>query len=201
MAFHDSFYSRLVRGLKFILPLAALVLLSTVFLLSRGRDTANSIPYARVDLQERIKDGVINRPHFSGATKAGDLITFVADTAKPDPNDSARAEATNLAARIDLTSGTRITFAADTAMLDTGLGTAHLTGGVSISSSTGYNVRTEGLRTSLQEVSAESDGPVTGTGPGGQFDAGKMLLSADNDTGDAHLLFTNRVKLVYQPQN
>ncbi|WP_420568908.1 LPS export ABC transporter periplasmic protein LptC [Thalassovita sp.] len=201
MAFHESLYSRLVRGLKIILPLAALVLLSTVFLLSRGRDTTDSIPYARVDLQERINDGVINRPHFSGATRDGDLITFVAETAKPDPDDNARAEATKLAARIDLTSGTRITFDADTALLDTNLGNAHLTGGVSISSSTGYSVQTEGLRSSMQEISAESDGPVTGTGPGGQFDAGKMILTTDNDTGAAHLLFTNGVKLVYQPQN
>jgi lipopolysaccharide export system protein LptC len=201
MAFHETFYSRLVRGLKIILPLAALVLLSTVFLLSRGRDATNAIPYARVDLQERIKEGVVNRPHFSGATRNGDLITFVAETAKPDPDDNAKAVAKNLAARIDLTSGTRITFAADIALLDTDLGNAHLTGGVSVSSSTGYNVQTEGLRTSLQEVAAESDGPVAGTGPGGQINAGKMVLTSDNETGDAHLLFTNRVKLVYQPQN
>ncbi|MGH1354152.1 MAG: LPS export ABC transporter periplasmic protein LptC [Thalassovita sp.] len=201
MAFHESFYSRLIRGLKIILPLAALVLLSTVFLLSRGRDTTGSIPYARGELQERINEGVVNRPHFSGASRNGDLITFVADTAKPDPDDNARAVASNLAARIDLTSGTRITFAAEAALLDTKQGNAHLTGGVTISSSTGYNMRTEGLRTSLQEISAESDGPVSGTGPGGQIDAGKMLLTTDIDTGDAHLLFTNRVKLVYQPRN
>jgi lipopolysaccharide export system protein LptC len=201
MAIHDSFYSRLIRGLKIILPLAALVLLSTVFLLSRGRDTANSIPYARIDLQERIKEGVVNRPHFSGATKNGDLITFVAETAKPDPDDNARAVANNLAARIDLVSGTRITFAADTALLDSELGNAHLTGGVIVSSSTGYNIKTESLRTSLQEIAAETDGPVSGTGPGGDIDAGKMILTSDSETGDAHLLFTNRAKLVYQPQN
>lgn len=201
MPLHDSFYSRLVGGLKIVFPLAALVLLSTLFLFSQNREPTSSIPYARVDLRERIKEGVVNRPHFSGATRHGDLITFVAETAKPDSDDNTKAVALNLAARIDLVSGTQITFAAETGFLDSELGNAHLTGGVIVNSSTGYNIETEGLLTSLQEVSAETDGPVSGTGPAGQITAGKMVLTTDSDTGDAHLLFTNRVKLVYQPQN
>lgn len=199
MPLHDSFYSRLVGGLKIALPLAALVLLSTLFLFSRDRETNSAIPYSRVDLRERIKEGVVNRPHFSGASRNGDLITFVADEAKPDPDQNTKAIAKDLSARIDLVSGTRITFAAQTALLDTEAGEAYLTGGVIVTSSTGYNVQTDALRTSMQEVAAESDGQVTGTGPAGKIDAGKMVLTSDSETGDAHLLFTNRVKLVYQP--
>lgn len=199
MPVHDSFYSRLVGGLKIVLPLAALVLLSTLFLFSRDRDPSNAIPYSRVDLRERIKEGVVNRPHFSGASRNGDLITFVAENAKPDPDDNTKSMAQDLSAQIDLTSGTRITFAAQSALLDTSTGQAHLSGGVEVTSSTGYNVQTEILHTSLENIAAESAGPVTGYGPGGQIDAGKMILTSDSETGDAHLLFTNRVKLVYQP--
>lgn len=201
MAWRESFYSQLISWLKILLPLAALAILSTLFLLSRARESANTLPYSRVDLQERMKEGTVNRPHFSGATTAGDLITFTADTAKPDPEDDRKAIATQLSARIDLISGTQITFASKTAELDTDADTARLTGNVAITSSTGYDLRTEALFTSMREIAAETEGPISGTGPAGQISAGKMTLTSDAATGDAHLLFTNRVKLVYQPQN
>lgn len=201
MAWRDTLYSRIVSWLKIIFPLAALAILSTLFLLSRGRDSTNAIPYSRVDLQERMKEGMVSKPHFSGATSGGDLITFTADNAKPDPEDDSKALAEKLSARIDLTSGTKITFASDAALLDTAQETARLTGGVIVISSTGYDLRTESLTTSMREIEAETDGPVSGTGPAGTIDAGKMVLSSDPETKDAHLLFTNRVKLVYHPQN
>lgn len=201
MPWRETLYSRIVSWLKIIFPLAALAILSTLFLLSQSREPASTIPYSRVDLKERMKEGMVNQPHFSGATMGGDLITFTADTAKPDPDDDSKAMASRLSARIDLTSGTRITFASDAALLDTTQDTARLTGGVVVTSSTGYDLRTEALFTSMREIEAETEGPVSGTGPAGTIDAGRMILTSDATTGDAHLLFTNRVKLVYQPQN
>ncbi|THD73740.1 hypothetical protein E7681_08970 [Thalassobius vesicularis] len=201
MPSRDSYYSWLVSWLKIILPLAALAILSTLFLLSRGKDTVNSLPYSRVDLQERMKEGIVGHPQFSGATTGGDLVSFTAESAKPDPQDKSRAMASHLSAQLDLTSGTRITFSSDTALLDTSEDTALLTGGVAVTSSTGYDLRTESLFTSMREIQAETEGTVTGTGPAGSLEAGKMLLTSDPASGDAHLLFTNRVKLVYQPQN
>ncbi|MBA85838.1 LPS export ABC transporter periplasmic protein LptC [Thalassobius sp. S69A] len=201
MIWQETFYTRLVSWLKILLPLTALAILSTLFLLSRGKESATSLPYSRVDLQERMKEGTVNKPHFSGATRGGDLITFTAETAKPDAQDDTKAQATHLSARIDLTSGTQITFASDHALLDMSADTARLSGGVSVNSSTGYDLHTETLFTSMREIAAETEGRVTGTGPAGSIDAGKMTLTSDPATGDAHLLFTNRVKLVYQPQN
>ena len=201
MSWRESLYSRLVSWLKIIFPLAALAILSTLFLLSLERESATTLPYSRVDLQERMKEGTVNKPHFSGATTGGDLITFTAETAKPDPKDDTKAVASHLYARIDLTSGTQITFASDAALLDTTADTAQLTGGVNVVSSTGYDLRTEELLTSMREIKAETTGPVTGTGPAGSINAGRMKLTSDATTGDVHLLFTNRVKLVYQPQN
>ena len=201
MHWRETLYSRIVGWLKILFPLAALAILSTVFLLSRGRESNNIIPYSRVDLQERMEEGIVSNPHFSGATSGGDLITFTAKTAKPNPDDNSQAQAEQLSARIDLSSGTRITFASDAAQLDTTQETAWLTGGVTVVSSTGYDLQTDSLHTSMREIDAETDGPISGTGPAGSLDAGKMILTSDPATKDAHLLFTNRVKLIYQPQN
>ena len=64
----------------------------------------------------------------------------------------------------------------------------------------GYDIRTELLNTRIDELYAESPGRVVGTGPPGDLDAGRMILTNDADTGDAQLLFTDGVKLVYTPQ-
>ncbi|SEP92821.1 LPS export ABC transporter periplasmic protein LptC [Thalassovita taeanensis] len=195
----DRFHSRIVAWLKIILPLAALVLLSTLFLLSRSRDPSTTIPFSQIDLQERARDEIVTEPQFSGATANGDLISFTAASARPDPTDNNKALAQTLSAKIDLTSGTRITFTAESARLDTKREMAELTGGVIISSSTGYVVRTDTLITSMSEIGAETMGTITGEGPVGTLSAGKMLLTSNRDTNEAQLLFTNRVKLVYQP--
>ncbi|MBR9650498.1 LPS export ABC transporter periplasmic protein LptC [Thalassovita aquimarina] len=200
MASRDGFYSRLIAWLKILLPLAALALLSTLFLLSRGRDTSGELPFSQIGLQERVQEEVISAPRFAGATAQGDLITFTAETAQPDPDIDNVAHASNLNAEIDLTSGTHISFEATDAVLDSQNERAELTGGVVITSSTGYTIRSENLRTRISAIDAETDGPVSGEGPPGTIEAGKMLLTSDPDGGDVHLLFTNGVKLVYQPR-
>jgi lipopolysaccharide export system protein LptC len=62
-------------------------------------------------------------------------------------------------------------------------------------------VQTEELVTSMHEIAAESSGPITGNGPPGQLEAGSMTMTSDPQTGDVHLLFTNGVKLIYDPRN
>lgn len=200
MASRDGFHSRLIAWLKILLPLAALALLSTLFLLSRGRDHDGELPFSQIELQERVKEEIISAPRFAGATPQGDLISFTAETAQPDAEIANVAHASNLTAKIDLTTGAHISFQASSALLNTQQEEAELMGGVVITSSTGYTIRSENLKTKLSAIEAETDGPVSGEGPPGTIEAGKMQLTTDPDSDEIHLLFTNGVKLVYQPQ-
>ena len=200
MVSRDGFHSRLVAWLKILLPLVALALLSTLFLLSQGRNQASDgLTFAQLDLQERAREEVITKPRFSGASANGHLISFVAEAAKPDPEANHLAYAQTLSATINLTSGTKITFAAGAAEMNTMEEVADLSDGVTIISSTGYNVQSDTLRTLMADVGAETFGPVTGIGPPGRIDAGKLLLTSDPTTGEVQLLFTNGVKLLYHP--
>ena len=52
----DNLHSRLVAILKVALPLIALALLSTLFLFSRKIDPEDAIPYATVDVEDRLRD-------------------------------------------------------------------------------------------------------------------------------------------------
>ena len=55
-------YSRMVTFLKVLLPLAALALLSTLFLISRGINTKATIPFAAHEIEERMRGQQITAP-------------------------------------------------------------------------------------------------------------------------------------------
>ena len=183
-----------------MLPLAALGLLSTLFLLSSTVDPTNSIPISQSDLQERARDRQITAPTFAGASADGALIAFTAAAARPDPEFEGRVVAETPSAIIDLVGGTRITFRGETGELNERLDRAILTGDVKITSSLGYVVTSDKLISAMQEVRAQSPGPVSAIGPVGTFDAGQMTLSTNPETGHSHLLFTNGVHLIYDPK-
>lgn len=201
MAWRENLYSRVVAWLKILLPLTALVILSTLFLFSRSIDPTSTIPYADIDLEERARDRQVTAPFLAGATENGDLISFQASYAIPDPAIENRAIAQDVEARIALTSGTLLTFNADTGILDDPKDQAELRGRVIITSTTGYVVRTTQLTTGIREIRAETAGEVAASGPPGEFTAGKMLLRTAEGGKDAQLFFTNGIKLVYLPQN
>ena len=60
-------------------------------------------------------------------------------------------------------------------------------------------MRTDRLNARYDTLYASSPGPVRGWGPPGQITAGKMLLTADTESGDAEVIFTDQVKLIYTP--
>lgn len=201
MAASSLTYSRAVAWLKIALPIMALGLLSTLFLLARDIDSSASIPFAKIDIEERAKTQQVTAPNFSGVTKTGDLIAFSADVAKPDPEISGRMYAEKVDARIDMTSGAQLTISAETAMIDTPSDRAVLSGGVTIITSSGYTLRTNELTTGIRTMSAESQGEVLAEGPVGTFTAGKMKITTNPGTKTSYLVFTNGVKLVYKPNN
>lgn len=201
MALRDSLRSRVINWLKILLPLTALAILSTLFLLSRTIDPTRPIPASRADLESRTGSQQITAPTFAGKTDDGHLVAFVATNARVDPDQPERVIANTMAAQIDLSEGGRITITSLLGTVSDIEGIAILEGDVVLISSTGYRIETELLTTSMREIAAESGGPITGTGPPGKLDAGKMTMTSDPQTGDVHLLFINGVKLIYDPRN
>lgn len=76
-------YSRVVSYLKVALPLAALALLSTLFLISRTINTDPSIPFADFELENRLRGQQVTAPFFTGTTATGQEITIAATKALP----------------------------------------------------------------------------------------------------------------------
>lgn len=200
MAWQGDFYSRLVAWMKIILPLVALGLLSTLFLISRTIDPTKQ-PVSHLDLKQRAHEQGATKPSFAGVTSGGDQVTFLAQNARPDSSDPERLIAHDVSAELRLLGGTVIDITALHADMHQSKYTASMDGEVLIISTNGYRINTERLNTRFDLLYAESPGPVRGTGPPGKITAGKMLLTSDEDTGIAEMLFTEGVNLIYKPNN
>lgn len=197
MALSEASRTRLIRWLKIALPLAAIALLSTLFLLSRNTDPMAEIPFSTLDLKESARTERITRPSFAGATEEGDMIALTAASALPRP--AGRLDATDLSARLDTRDGGHFEVVAGQGMIDQPAETVTLGDAVHITTSTGYRIETAELLIGLRETRAESAGEIRGTGPAGRFTAGRMELRTDPGTGGAYMVFTGGVKLVYDP--
>lgn len=192
-------YSRKVQFFKVLLPLAAIALLSTVFLLSRSIDTNVSTPFSGREMDERLSGQQVTRPFFSGVTEKGEEILVSASAARPSSDDKP-AEAQNLRARYRLVNGNELTLTAELGTLRPDQGSATFSGNVIITTSDGLRVSTEQLNTSLDEIRGNSPAEIAGAGPIGEFTAGAMNFGAEKKEAPLHILFTDGVQLIYDPQ-
>lgn len=200
MALSDNFHSRFVAWMKIILPLTALSLLSTLFLISETVDPSQSLPTTTIDLASRAESQGATNASFAGVTRRGDEVIVTTVTARPNPDNPQLIEAADIKARFKLVSGTILDVVSDTGDLHHGDLTATLEGNVHLVSTTGFEVNTARLNAKLDELYAETPGEVSGNGPPGDLVAGRMILTQNPQTEAAHLHFTDGVKLVYQPQ-
>lgn len=194
-------HSRMIGWLKVALPLAALVLLSTLFLLADRIDPSDAIPYAEVDVEALARDPRMTAPAYAGTTSDGAALTVTAKAARPAGADRT-AGAEGVSARLDMPDGGSAEIAAGAARLDTGASELRLDGGVTVTTSSGYAVTTDGLTAALDRSSMRSSGPITAEGPAGRIEAqGFSLVQEDAADGAKPylLVFSGGVKLVYRP--
>ena len=185
--------------LKVVLPLAALVLLSTLFLLSDRIDPTDAIPYAKVDVQDLANDPRMSAPAYAGTTSDGAGLTFSAATVRPGSTDQG-ASATGVLALMQTPDGQKIDMSAASAALDQAGGKLDLAGGVTLETGSGYQVSTEGLTAKLDRTHIASTAPVAVKAPMGDLTADGFTLAQDPaDPGAYLLVFNGSVRLLYHP--
>ena len=201
MARADNSYSRLVNWLKILLPLSALAILSTLFLLSHSIDPTQAIPLANVDVDALMREPRISAPDYAGVTEDGTALRFIAQSARPDIAHPGHTSAQMLQGWIDTPDGVTTTLASDAGKIDATAGQVELVGNVVLISSLGYHVETAQLTALLDRTRLESTGAITARGPFGDIAAGHMLLTqATDNTGTYVLVFNAGVNLIYDPK-
>ena len=191
-------HSRRVLWLKVTLPLVALAILSTLFLVAETLDPEAAIPYADVDVDRILEDQGVTRPAFGGLSSDGVQVALAAESVRPDGTAFLGQE---LELQMVFPDGGTIDMTSPSGQIDMTAERAELAGGVRLASTNGYDVETDRIDAGWSVARIETAGPVTATGPVGELEAGRMVLTGGQaDTG--HLLvFKEGVRLVYEPKS
>lgn len=199
MAFGALTYSRAIAWLKILLPLMALAILSTLFLLARPTYQEATLPFAQIEVEEKLRAQGITNPFFAGQTETGDAISMTAAFARPNPDALHLADTQNIDVMIEFIDGSHARFLAGQAQMNTRKQTVVMSQNVQITSSTGIKLAAQNLWIDLLNGSAETQDTVSGNAPFGTFQAGSMSLSTSEAEGKARFRFDKGVKLVYTP--
>ena len=201
MASYDNSYSRFVAFTKITLPIVALGILSTLFLFSRNIDPSQSIPHAKVDVENLAKEQRLGAPNYAGVTEDGSAISITAQSAQPDLDNPDRILASDITAKIEDANGGHLDITSGSGVINSKHQILILKGGVHIVTSSGFTIDTSGITSSLGITSVVTDGEITANGPLGLLKAGKMEVLPQNGPKASHLLvFKGGVKLIYDPK-
>lgn len=195
----SDLHTQIVGWLKVALPLSALGILSTLFLLARTIDPNNAIPIAEVDVEDRLREPRMTAPEYTGTTSDGASILLTATEARQDDGGSASAK--GIVGKMVMPNGGEITLTAAKGNIDDANGVIDLAGAVRITTSTGYVAETETMSAKLDRTSMQSSGSVKATGPIGSITADQLSVAIQGESSaEAYLVvFNGHVKLIYLP--
>lgn len=197
MARYDNRHSRVVAWLKVALPLAALALLSTVFLLARKPSGDGAIPYARGDVDQLAAEQALTGPSFQSVMTDGTAIQIKAARAVPDVQDASKIRAEALEARVDRPGGTVLLLRAPVADLDTAHGRAALSNGVEITSEDGLRVEALTVDSALDATDLAAR-TITARYGDARLSADQMRVTEGTD--GPLVVFSGGVQLILPPR-
>jgi lipopolysaccharide export system protein LptC len=195
----ESRHSLFMIWAKVVLPLMALVLLSTLFLFSGRVDPTTAALSSQVDVGAMAREPRLTAPEYSGMTADGSALTMRASTATPDPQGSG-ASASNVIAKIESRAGQVTDLTAKTGRIDSASGQITLSDGVAVQTSSGYRMATSRVEMATDSSSLLAPQAVQAESPFGTINAGSMQMGRENPKAPYDLLFKGRVKLIYQPE-
>lgn len=198
MAGADNFHSVLVGWTKIILPVFAIGLLSTLFLFARN-PTAAPPEFSFTEIAAMAREQRITSPRFSGVTQSGSTLVVSAKSAQPNLLKADNITLDTVAMRLENADGSHINMSALSGAIDGPARVAHFSGLTYIVTSTGYEMETNGLTAELDTGLIISDGKTQIRAPFGDLTAGQATFRVTEDNTGQQMLFTQGVRLVYEP--
>ncbi|MDA0901340.1 MAG: LPS export ABC transporter periplasmic protein LptC [Proteobacteria bacterium] len=188
-------YSRIVTFSKLVLPLAALVVLSLMFLFSGRPDPNQALPLATQSADGQLGQQGMTNPHFAMVTGSGRTLELIASSAEPVALDANQIFATDVMARITRLMGARDQITADQALWNSQTTDTQLTGNIVATTPEGYRLDTEEL--SINAASGDIVAPqaVLITSDEIRLEAGQMAITGPSDHQVVH--FQGGVRLLY----
>lgn len=196
----DNTYSCAVAVAKIVLPLIALGILSSLFLISRPAQQGEPIASADMDVQDLAREQRLGAPTYRGVTNEGTQVALSADELRPDPQRPELVHGSILGADILTASGFGYTVRAESGTIDRERNLTTLDDGVRIETSNGYVITTNVATIQTDSSQLDTPGPVEASGPLGQLRAGSLRMTGDVETGEnVVVVFKDGVQLLYTP--
>ncbi|QHQ36850.1 hypothetical protein [Algicella marina] len=198
-------YSRFVAALKVGLPLVAMALLASVFMLGTRSELPGGLSFSDADLQALGTGLKVTEPRFSGASLDGDLYDFMADEVIPRDASLEIADIAALEGTIRFRDGRSVHVSSATAAIDLPGERILLGEGMRLESSDGYVARAEDVRIDLKGGRIWGEGKVYAEGPIGEISSEEFLIESGEETAlteignESVITFTNDVKVRYVP--
>ncbi len=165
MAMKHHTYTRMIGLLKIILPLLALAVLGTVFLITKEDGFDPGFTFSQAEFDALESGSFLDNPQINGKTSDGDIFSLTAERIEPESQDLQRIIARNLVSNFDFASGISVEIIADTAEILMGEQLLIFPDGARIITSDGYDGTLETLTANLETgyISGEmieADGPL-----------------------------------------
>ncbi|NQV99449.1 MAG: LPS export ABC transporter periplasmic protein LptC [Rhodospirillales bacterium] len=194
-------YSRFVAMMKFLLPVAALVLIAMVVLWPHigADDLRFRIGFAAIKASVSKEPSMVN-PRFVGTDSENKPYSITADLARSLGDLSDKDVPTNIElempkADITLEDGSWLVLTARTGLLANQDKALNLEGAVNLFHDSGYEFRTEKAAINLATGVASGNLPIEGQGPFGVLKAEGFKLIEKGKT----IYFSGKSKLVLHP--
>ena len=192
-------YSRMVAWLKILLPLLALAVLGTVFLINSDDSYDSGFTFSKADLETLESGSFLSQSKVDGVTSKGEPFQLIAALITPDSDNPNLVTISDLSGSFDFLSGGWLKLEAESAVMDIGAQTVVFEHGGQMESSDG-NVAT--VSTMLVHLAS---GEISGTGavasgPLGEISADSFRIEAD-EAENRVLWFENNVRMRYDLQN
>jgi len=176
-------HSRLVRILRIAIPVAVVVGLTIISLITYFNPlrVIAKLPINMADLVINGTKITMEKPHMSGFTKDARAYEFTADAAAQDLTKPDIVELRNIRAKLQMQDKTIMNLSAVTGIYDTKRETLRLETDIVITSSTGYKGRLDVAMIDIRKGNVVSDRPV-------ELEMLQGVLNADQleivDSGD-----------------
>ena len=195
-----------IQILRLVLPLSALALLSTVFLLSSGVDPQRAVEMSDLNVEELTREPRIGEARFAGVTNDATAMTIVAHSVRSVGDlreegplllylDTPRGE-------LEFPVGRIATFRGEEGRIDQSQDEVMLQGAVVLETSDGYVMTMPKLISAIQTTHVQGMGGITGQAPAGDISSDTVELTLSDERTDGYLLaFKGNVRLIYFPDD
>ena len=200
MEISNNIHFKLMTGLKYLLPMTALGLLSVMFYMSQSAPEESTIPYSERRLYDRVKGPQVNAPYFTGVTSAGDRLSMSAISVKSDQSSDEELAINQVVLRIKTGPNQDILASSDSGLIRNEKGLLVMEGNVQIVTNNGYQLSASRITSKINALWLSAEGPVKGTSAAGVLESGSMEILRNPDTGDLQFIFKDGIKLIYDPK-